>query len=51
MGFVSRIAATREQEAGGSIEEMVTRRIKEDGDEHGMLIYGYKFRYVMGQDF
>ena len=24
--------------------EMVTRRIKEDGDERGMLIYGYKFR-------
>ncbi len=28
--------------------EMVTRRIKEDGDERGMLIYGYKFRPVMG---
>jgi hypothetical protein len=27
--------------------EMVTRRIKEDGDERGMLIYGYKFRPVM----
>jgi len=27
--------------------EMVTRRIKEDGDEKGMLIYGYKFRPVM----
>ena len=28
--------------------EMVTRRIKEDTDERGMLIYGYKFRPVMG---
>ena len=28
--------------------EMVTRRIKEDGDQRGMLIYGYKFRPVMG---
>jgi len=28
--------------------EMVTRRLKEDGDERGMLIYGYKFRPVMG---
>ena len=24
--------------------EMVTRRIRQDGDERGMLIYGYKFR-------
>ena len=28
--------------------EMVTRRIKQDGDERGMLIYGYKFRPAMG---
>jgi uncharacterized OB-fold protein len=28
--------------------EMVTRRIREDGDERGMLVYGYKFRPVMG---
>ena len=27
--------------------EMVTRRIKEDGDERGMLVYGYKSRPVM----
>ena len=27
--------------------EMVTRRIKEDGDERGMLVYGYKFRPLM----
>jgi uncharacterized OB-fold protein len=27
--------------------EMVTRRIKQDGDERGMLIYGYKFRPAM----
>ena len=24
--------------------EMVTRRIRQDGDERGLLIYGYKFR-------
>jgi len=28
--------------------EMVTRRIKQDGGRQGMLIYGYKFRPVMG---
>jgi len=28
--------------------EMVTRRIKEDGSPRGMLVYGYKFRPVMG---
>jgi len=28
--------------------EMVTRRIKEDGSKQGMLVYGYKFRPVMG---
>ena len=27
--------------------EMVTRRIRQDGDERGMLVYGYKFRPVM----
>ena len=27
--------------------EMVTRRIREDGGERGMLVYGYKFRPVM----
>ena len=27
--------------------EMVTRRIKQDGDREGMLVYGYKFRPVM----
>jgi uncharacterized protein len=26
--------------------EMVTRKIREDGDERGMLVYGYKFRPV-----
>jgi uncharacterized OB-fold protein len=28
--------------------EMVTRRIREDGSERGILVYGYKFRPVMG---
>lgn len=27
--------------------EMVTRRIRSDGDDRGMLVYGYKFRPVM----
>ncbi len=27
--------------------EMVTRRLRSDGDEHGMLVYGYKFRPVL----
>ena len=27
--------------------EMVTRRIREDGDERGMLVYGYKFRPLL----
>jgi len=27
--------------------EMVTRRLRSDGDERGMLIYGYKFRPVL----
>jgi len=24
--------------------EMVTRRLRSDGDERGVLVYGYKFR-------
>lgn len=32
----------------GTKVEMVTRRIRQDGDERGMLIYSYKFRPVMG---
>jgi uncharacterized OB-fold protein len=27
--------------------EMVTRRLRSDGDERGMLVYGYKFRPVL----
>lgn len=27
--------------------EMVTRRLRQDGDERGLLIYGYKFRPVL----
>jgi uncharacterized protein len=26
--------------------EMVTRKIRSDGDERGMIVYGYKFRLV-----
>ena len=28
----------------GQRVEMVTRKLREDGDERGMLVYGYKFR-------
>ncbi len=27
--------------------EMVTRRLREEGDERGLIIYGYKFRQVI----
>jgi uncharacterized OB-fold protein len=27
--------------------EMVTRRLCSDGDERGMLVYGYKFRPIL----
>ena len=27
--------------------EMVTRKIRNDGDERGMIVYGYKFRPLM----
>lgn len=27
--------------------EMVTRRLRQDGDERGILVYGYKFRPVL----
>ncbi len=27
--------------------EMVTRKIRSDGDDRGMIVYGYKFRPVM----
>jgi hypothetical protein len=30
----------------GAPVEMVTRRLKQDGDERGMIVYGYKFRPV-----
>lgn len=29
--------------------EMVTRKLRDDGDERGMIIYGYKFRPVMAE--
>ena len=29
--------------------EMVTRRIRSDGDERGTLVYGYKFRPLLGR--
>ena len=31
----------------GTPVEMVTRRLRQDGDERSMLIYGYKFRPVL----
>lgn len=31
----------------GTPVEMVTRKLRNDGDERGMLVYGYKFRPVV----
>lgn len=31
----------------GTPVEMVTRKLRNDGDERGMLVYGYKFRPVI----
>ncbi len=31
----------------GTPVEMVTRRLRQDGDERGLIVYGYKFRPVM----
>jgi hypothetical protein len=36
-----------EQVEIGMPVEMVTRKLRSDGDERGMLVYGYKFRPVM----
>jgi len=33
----------------GTPVEMVTRRLKSDGDERGMVVYGYKFRPVLAR--
>jgi uncharacterized OB-fold protein len=34
----------------GTPVEMVTRRLRTDGDERGMIVYGYKFRpRLLGQ--
>jgi uncharacterized OB-fold protein len=33
----------------GAPVEMVTRRLRSDGDERGLLVYGYKFRPVLAQ--
>ena len=30
----------------GAPVEMVTRRLRQDGDERGMIVYGYKFRPI-----
>ena len=31
----------------GTPVEMVTRRLRQDGDERGLIVYGYKFRPVL----
>jgi len=31
----------------GQQVEMVTRKLRDDGDERGMIVYGYKFRPVI----
>ena len=33
----------------GAPVEMVTRKLRQDGDERGMIVYGYKFRPVLAQ--
>jgi uncharacterized protein len=33
----------------GTPVEMVTRKLRNDGDERGMLVYGYKFRPLLTQ--
>ena len=33
----------------GTPVEMVTRRLRSDGDERGMIVYGYKFRPVLAR--
>jgi len=33
----------------GTPVEMVTRKLRQDGDERGMIVYGYKFRPVLQQ--
>jgi hypothetical protein len=33
----------------GAPVEMVTRKLRNDGDERGMIVYGYKFRPVLAQ--
>jgi uncharacterized protein len=38
------IDLNEEQPHFGMLVEMVTRKIREDGSERGMLIYGYKFQ-------
>ena len=39
---------TEQQVEIGTPVEMVTRRLRQDGDERGLLVYGYKFRPVLG---
>ena len=31
----------------GTPVEMVTRRLRQDGDERGLIVYGYKFRPIL----
>jgi uncharacterized OB-fold protein len=45
IAYLSNIDA-QEVEIGLPVE-MVTRRIRSDGDARRMLVYGYKFRPVM----
>jgi hypothetical protein len=33
----------------GTPVEMVTRRLRQDGDERGMIVYGYKFRPALAR--
>jgi uncharacterized OB-fold protein len=33
----------------GTPVEMVTRKLRNDGDERGMVVYGYKFRPILAR--
>jgi uncharacterized OB-fold protein len=46
MVLVEREAIEPDIEIGDGVE-MVTRRLREDGDERGLIVYGYKFRPVL----
>lgn len=47
MWLISTVGQQQLTNLGEQPVEMVTRKLREDTDERGMLIYGYKFRPVL----